>query len=145
MGERSDSLYARRDTATKIDREPKTSSGADSRERPAPIPSGDINAGVHGSCEHSVHVERLHVVSSTTPHSLCAHDRIHHIPLEETNMSMSIEQVWKHTEYQRKMLTNAIMRYLGAIPHKDWTEEQKALWREMADVNNTSIEEYFGI
>ena len=83
MGERSNSLYARRDTATKIDREPKTSSGADSRERPAPIPSGDINAGVHGSCEHSVHVERLHVVSSTTPHSLCAHDRIHHIPLEE--------------------------------------------------------------
>ncbi len=53
MGERSNSLYARRDTATKIEEEPKSSSGADSRERPA-------------------------------PYSLCAHDRIHHIPKEDT-------------------------------------------------------------
>ena len=33
MGERSNSLYARRDTATKIDKEPKSSSGVGSREQ----------------------------------------------------------------------------------------------------------------
>lgn len=122
MGERSNSLYAR------------LRYRHENRQRTQVL---------FGGTTHSTLGVRVSTPRHLIPYA--THDRIHHIPLEETYMSMSMKQVWKHTEYQRKMLTNAIMRYLEETPAKDWTEAQKALWNEMTDVNNHTIEEHFGI